>query len=369
MRATAAILAAGQGTRFGGDKTEERLGAKRVWEWSYQAFATHPAIENVFVVAHESKLEAFRSLGVTTIEGGATRQDSSRNATEFADGADILLIHDAARPFVSHTLIDRVLGGIQEATAAAPALPVSDTVKEMREGRIRTLDRSHLWAMQTPQGAYRDVLLKAHERSTALMTDEMALVEALGVHPMLVQGESNNFKITTPEDLDRARALVGRESRTGMGYDVHAFSDNPDRKLMLGGVEFPGHPGLEGHSDADVLLHAVTDALLGAAGLGDIGQHFPNTEARWKGEASGTFLRAASEMLKESGWSVVNVDATMIAESPKVMPRQDSIRARIAELIGVTPDRIGIKATTNERLGSIGRGEGIAAFAVATISR
>jgi 2-C-methyl-D-erythritol 4-phosphate cytidylyltransferase/2-C-methyl-D-erythritol 2,4-cyclodiphosphate synthase len=197
----------------------------------------------------------------------------------------------------------------------------------------------------------------------------MALVEALGVHPEIVQGEPNNFKITTPEDLARARAIASpAEVRVGIGYDIHPFSDDPSRKLFLGGVHFPDHRALDGHSDADVVLHAATDALLGAAGLGDIGQHFPNTDPRWRGAPSLTFLHHAGVLLAEAGWRIVNLDLTAIAESPKIMKKAPEIRSAIAQCLGIEDSRVSIKATTNERLGSIGRGEGIAAFATASIA-
>jgi 2-C-methyl-D-erythritol 4-phosphate cytidylyltransferase/2-C-methyl-D-erythritol 2,4-cyclodiphosphate synthase len=212
------------------------------------------------------------------------------------------------------------------------------------------------------------MLRRAHTNASAHLTDEMALVEALGVDPLIVPGESTNFKITNPEDLARARAIAGSgEMRTGMGYDIHPFSDDPSRTLFLGGVPFSDHPALAGHSDADVILHAATDALLGAAGMGDIGQHFPNTDPRWHGEPSLTFLRHAVSLLAAAGWRVVNLDMTAVAESPKIMKQADRIRQVVSEAMGVEPSRVSIKATTNERLGSIGRGEGIAAFAVATI--
>lgn len=266
-------------------------------------------------------------------------------------------------------LIDDVVAAIREAGAAAAGLPVTDTIKQVVDGRVVTLPRETLFAMQTPQGATTSILRQAHAAAKADMTDEMALVEAIGVHPRIVPGDPENFKITTPSDLDRARAMVGSEVRTGLGYDVHAFCDDPSRTLWLGGIAFPGHRPLLGHSDADVLLHAATDALLGAAALGDIGQHFPNDDARWRGEPSLTFLRHAAALLAEAGWQISNLDMTLIAESPKVMPHAVKIREKVAEALGIRADQVSVKATTNEKLGTIGRGEGIAAFATATIRR
>lgn len=367
MRVVAAILAAGQGTRFGRDKTAVPLGGKPVWRWSYDAFQTHPDVDDVLLVTSPERLSEFGGLWVVT--GGATRQESSRHALEAVQDAEVLLVHDAARPFVSASTISAVIEAVHQAGAAAAGLPVTDTIKQVVEGRVVTIPRESLVAMQTPQGATTDLLRAAHAAATADLTDEMALVEAIGVHPRIVPGEPDNFKITTPEDLERARAKVGRESRTGLGYDIHSFSDDPSRVLWLGGIEFPGAKALDGHSDADVLLHAATDALLGAAALGDIGQHFPNTDPQWRGAPSIHFLRHAAALLRERGWQIVNLDMSVIAEIPKVMPQAERIRSTVAEALGIDLDRVSVKATTNERLGSIGRAEGIAAFATATIAR
>jgi 2-C-methyl-D-erythritol 4-phosphate cytidylyltransferase/2-C-methyl-D-erythritol 2,4-cyclodiphosphate synthase len=368
VKVVAAILAAGRGERFGCDKTGISLGGKPVWRWSYDTYRSHPLVTDVVVVTAPERLPAFSE--VWAVAGGATRQESSRAALDAAGDADVLLVHDAARPFISPHLITQVVEAIAEAGAAAAGLPVTDTIKQVRDGHVQTLPRHELFAMQTPQGATTEILRRAHAAASLGMTDEMALVEAIGVHPRIVPGESNNFKITGPEDLARARALLPAETRSGIGYDVHPFSQDPSRTLWLGGVAFPDHPALDGHSDADVLLHAVTDALMGAAGLGDIGQHFPNTDPRWKGEPSLTFLRHAGELLRDAGWRIVNVDSTCIAESPKIMKRADEIREAIAAALQIEEkDRVSVKATTNERMGFVGRGEGIAAFATATISR
>jgi len=372
VKTFAAVLAAGTSRRFGSDKTESILGGKPVWKWSVDTYLSHPAVDTVILVAAESKVAGIASqVGdrLVVVAGGATRQQSSRSALHEARDADILLIHDAARPFVTDDLISNTIEAVKRSGAAAAALPVTDTIKELSPNGIKTLDRSRLVAMQTPQGAKVDLLLHAHSTVFDEFTDEMALLEAIGVHPEIVPGEPNNFKITTPEDLERARAILGQpETRVGIGYDIHPFSEDKKRKLFLGGVYFPDHPALEGHSDADVLLHAATDALLGAAGLGDIGQHFPNTDPRWLGEPSLTFLRHAGKLLAECGWRIVNMDLTAIAESPKIMKQAQEIRSTIAEALEISIDRVSIKATTNEKLGSIGRGEGIAAFATASIS-
>jgi len=367
VRVVAAILAAGQGTRFGGDKTASLLGGRPVWRWSFETYAAHPEVDEVIVVTAPDRVAGFS--GCRVIEGGSTRQQSSRLALAGAWDADVLLLQDAARPFVTPAMISGVIAAVHEAGAAAVGVPVTDTIKQIVDGRLVTVPRETLFAMQTPQGATTSILRAAHEAATADLTDEMALVEAIGVHPRIVPGDPNNFKITTPQDLERARCLVGQESRTGLGYDVHAFCDDPTQTLWLGGIEFPGHRPLLGHSDADVLLHAATDALLGAAALGDIGQHFPNNDPRWRGEPSLTFVRHAAQLLAEQGWQIVNLDMTMIAESPKVMPQAVRIRETVAAALEISVDRVSVKATTNEKLGTIGRGEGIAAFATATIRR
>jgi 2-C-methyl-D-erythritol 4-phosphate cytidylyltransferase / 2-C-methyl-D-erythritol 2,4-cyclodiphosphate synthase len=247
---------------------------------------------------------------------------------------------------------------------------LADTVKRKEGGRLETLDRAGLYRMQTPQAARLDVWRDAFAKARGDATDDLALVEDAGVVPEVVPGEEDNFKVTLPEDLERARrTLGGAEVRTGIGYDVHAFSRDPGRKLVLGGADFEGEPGLEGHSDADAVLHAAVDALLGAGGLGDIGVHFPNTDPRWKDEPSGTFLAHAAQLLKEAGWTVQNLDITVLAERPKVQHRSAEMRANLARRLQIAEERINLKATTNERLGFIGREEGIAALAIATISR
>ncbi|AIE86738.1 bifunctional 2-C-methyl-D-erythritol 4-phosphate cytidylyltransferase/2-C-methyl-D-erythritol 2,4-cyclodiphosphate synthase [Fimbriimonas ginsengisoli] len=367
MRIVAAILAAGKGERFGGDKTSLLLGGKPVWRWSYETYLSHPEVDRVMVVTAPERLSSLGD-GVWAVPGGSTRQESSRAALEAAKDADVLLVHDAARPFTKPSVISAVIEGIREAGAAAAGLPATDTIKQVRAGSVTTLDRNELFAMQTPQGATVEILTRAHNSGTVTQTDEMSLVEAIGVNPRIVPGDPNNFKITTPEDIVRARGMLATETRTGSGYDVHSFSTDPNRTLWLGGVAFPDHPALDGHSDADALLHAITDALLGAAALGDIGQHFPNTDPRWRGEPSITFLRHAGSLLQSGGWRIVNIDATCIAESPKIMKRAEEIRATIAAALGIEPDRVSVKATTNERMGFIGRGEGIAAFATASIA-
>ncbi len=373
MKICAAILAAGRGARFGADKVEATLGDKAVWRWSLDAYLSHPEIDSVILVTASKKVKKTQAMvdqRVRVIAGGESRQQSSKIATLAAVDADILLIHDGARPFVTHDLISRTIQAVKRSHAAAAATKVVDSIREKTPDGVRMLDRNNLLAMQTPQGATRDLLLKAHEAAKREYTDEMALVEAMNVQPEFVEGEINNFKITNPEDLMRARLLIGTpETRTGIGYDIHPFSTDPSRTLFLGGIAFPNHLALDGHSDADVLLHAACDALLGAASLGDIGEHFPNTDLRWKNCPSTVFLNQSAKLVCIEGWTIVNLDMTLIAETPKIMKRASEIRSIIATSINIDVSRVSVKATTNEKLGSIGRGEGIAAFAIATLTQ
>jgi 2-C-methyl-D-erythritol 4-phosphate cytidylyltransferase/2-C-methyl-D-erythritol 2,4-cyclodiphosphate synthase len=232
------------------------------------------------------------------------------------------------------------------------------------------INRDDLVAMQTPQGASREDLLRAYAAASGVFTDDAELLRHFGHDVKLVQGNSANFKITTPSDYRRAQGKMGQmEIRTGIGYDIHRFAEETGRVLMLGGVAFPGARALDGHSDADVVLHALTDALLGAAAMGDIGKHFPNTDPAWKDCASSKFLAAARDLLTAENFQIVNVDTTLIGEEPKVMPREKEIRCHIAETLGIEVGRVGFKATTNEGLGAIGRSEGIACFATAALKR
>ncbi|HWA82797.1 MAG TPA: 2-C-methyl-D-erythritol 2,4-cyclodiphosphate synthase [Fimbriimonadaceae bacterium] len=369
MRVTAAVLAAGRGERFGGDKTSALLGGKAVWRWSFDSLVSHPRIDEVGLVVAPGAAHLYHAPEAAfVVEGGASRQESSRIAAEASQG-DIVLIHDAARPFVFPEVVDRVVEAVGRSDAAAPAIAVADTLRHLGSAGYELIDRSKTVAMQTPQGARREVLLAAHSSADRTYTDEIALIEALGASYEIVEGDSRSFKITTQEDMDRAQSMAaGGETRTGFGYDIHPFSTDESRPLMLGGVRFEG-AGLDGHSDADVVIHAVVDALLGAAGLGDIGQHFPNTDPRWRNASSLTFLSHARQELATRGWSIVNVDITLIGEKPKVMPRAWEIRQVLAEALAVESDRVNLKATTNEGLGSLGRAEGIAVHAVSTIRR
>lgn len=373
MRAFAVILAAGRGERFGADKVTELLGGKPVWKWSYDLFQSMPEISGIGIVCRQENWDRIKEHAdepAFVILGGDNRQESCRLGIERSpEDVDAILIHDAARPFVTRDIVLRVLDGIDSLGGAAAAIPSVDTLRERTPVGSTILNRDRIIAMQTPQGARRDSLLEAHGNAKEIFTDEMALLEASGYGVKVVEGSPTNFKITTVDDLERARKAINADVRNGIGYDVHRFSADPKRPLMLGGLRFEDAPGLEGHSDADVVIHAAVDAMLGAAALGDIGQHFPPSDPRWKDEPSLTFLTRAGEMLRENGFRLVNLDITVIAEQPKILPKSPVIRRIFAAALETTSDRISIKATTNEGLGSIGRGEGIAAFATATIAR
>lgn len=364
MRCFAIILAAGKGERMGFDKVRYSLRGKPIWRYSYDTFRSHPRIEGVGVVGDVETDDA-----TFVRPGGATRSDSSRIGLEAVpEWADIVLIHDAARPFVTHAVIDRVIECVETRGPATPGIPSPDTIKQVRDESVTTLVRSELFATQTPQGALREQLLSLYRDNKQEFTDDMAVLENSGIETFIVPGDPNNFKVTTPEDLVRAGAVLGpAEIRTGLGFDIHRFSTEPDRPLWLGGVQFEGEVGLEGHSDADVVLHAVVDALLGAASQGDIGCLYPNTDPQWKNFPSIRFVQDTKALLDRNGWQVVNVDIAVIAEKPKIMKRALEIREAIARALECDLSRISIKATTNEQLGSLGRGEGISAYATATI--
>jgi 2-C-methyl-D-erythritol 4-phosphate cytidylyltransferase/2-C-methyl-D-erythritol 2,4-cyclodiphosphate synthase len=365
MRTVAVLLAAGRSERFGQDKLWIQLGGAPLWTKSYRTLLSCQAIEAVGIVCQADRVDEYRALApeaAFVVVGGQTRTQSAKNGFEACpDWAEAVLFHDAARPFVSHPTVHAVASAVASFGAAFPSIEVTDTVKLREDGGFRTLDRSRLVAVQTPQGATVENLRRAFA-SGAEATDDAALLEAAGVQAQAVPGDPANIKVTNPGDI------ATTETRTGIGYDVHRFSDDPSRPLWLGGVLFEG-VGLEGHSDADAVLHAVVDALLGAACLGDIGQHFPDSDARWKGEPSATFLKETSKLLAAQGWDVVNIDISLIAERPRVAERRDEIRSVVAALAGIGPGQVSVKATTNEGLGAIGRGEGVAAFAVATVTR
>ena len=281
-----------------------------------------------------------------------------------------VLIHDGARPFPDVALIDRVLDALDDAPAAIPALPLGDTLKRVADGQVRdTIDRAQLWRAQTPQGFHFKAILEAHRAAAGhVLTDDAAVAEAAGMAPLVVLGSEDNLKVTTAQDLAAAERLLAARTgdiRVGQGFDVHPFG--PGDHLMVCGIAIPHDRSLVGHSDADVGLHALTDALLGAIGAGDIGMHFPPTDPRWRGAASDRFLAHAAALVREKGGDIAAVDVTVICERPKIAPHRARMIERVAAILGVSPARVSVKATTTEGLGFTGRGEGIAAQAVATV--
>jgi 2-C-methyl-D-erythritol 4-phosphate cytidylyltransferase/2-C-methyl-D-erythritol 2,4-cyclodiphosphate synthase len=306
--------------------------------------------------------------------GGATRQATVRNAlTHLPDGVRFVAVHDAARPLVSHALLDRLIATAMQYGTAIPALPVQDTLKRADNGRTvqATVPREGLYRVQTPQVFRADWLIEAHRRAAEegfeQATDDAQLLERAGYPVYLAEGDPRNLKLTTPDDLHLLRLHIGEGAltRTGIGYDIHQLTEG--RTLMLGGVAIDYPYGLQGHSDADVVLHAICDALLGAAALGDIGQHFPNTDPRWKDASSLTLLQQVRTLLAQHGWQPLNIDAMALAEAPKLAPYIPEMRQRIAHTLGILPEQVSIKATTNEGMDAVGARRAIACYAVAAI--
>jgi 2-C-methyl-D-erythritol 4-phosphate cytidylyltransferase / 2-C-methyl-D-erythritol 2,4-cyclodiphosphate synthase len=386
MTVAAVIVAGGSGLRAGGGKPKQYqlIGGKPVIWWTLKSFLDHPAISHVQVVVgagHEEmysaataglKLPAF-------VMGGASRQDSCRLGLEAC--AQFMptkaLIHDAARPFVSADLINNVIVELDHASAVIPGLPVADTMKYAPGGVInKTVDRSAMWFVQTPQGFDFQKILEAHrkvEREDIVgLTDDAAVAEACGMIVRIIAGEAQNKKLTTSEDVEIANAELMQkvfierpDIRMGQGIDFHVFAAG--KSVTLCGVAIPHSHKLKGHSDADVALHAVTDAILGAIGEGDIGMHFPPSDMQWKNAASSIFVHKAMALLSARGGVLANVDITILAEAPKISPHIAAMKAVLCPLLHLSADRIAIKATTTEKLGAIGRKEGMAAFAIATV--
>lgn len=374
------VVAAGRGRRFGGDlpKQFHDLAGRMVLRHTLAAFATNPEIDAVRAVIHpdDRQLYDIAAFGLTLLEpvaGGASRQDSVRNGLESLDGLgfDRVLIHDGARPFIDGGTIGRVIAALDRHPAALPVVAVADTLKRSgSEGLVGgTVDRTGLYRAQTPQGFRLADIIAAHRAVIGEeLTDDAAVAERAGLAVALVAGAEDNVKITTAADLERARRLFDGpgEIRTGSGYDVHRF-DPAKRGCWLCGVEVPHESGLLGHSDADVALHALTDAVLGAIAAGDIGHHFPPSDDTWKGASSDRFLAHAAALVAARGGRIVNVDVTIICERPKIGPHRAHMAAKVAEILGISQDRVAVKATTTEGLGFTGRQEGIAAQAVASV--
>lgn len=380
----ALIVAGGSGQRFGAERPKQYLdlAGKPVLRRTVEAFLRHPQVGGVRVVIDPAWRDAYDAavagLGLPDpVAGGASRQDSVRNGLEAlaADGApDLVLIHDAARPLIDADTIAAVIGALDNSAGAIAAVPVADTLKRGngnggRDAIAGTVDRDGLWRAQTPQGFRFPAILEAHRAAAGLsLTDDAAVAERAGLAVALVPSKEDNFKVTTPDDLTRAtRAIMSSlwDVRTGTGFDVHRFTDGDF--VTLCGLRVPHSHGLEGHSDADVGLHALTDAILGALASGDIGSHFPPTDPRWRGADSAKFLRHAADLVAERGGVIAHADVTIICERPKVGPHRAAMAERIAQILGMEVGRVSVKATTTEQLGFTGRREGIAAQAVATI--
>jgi len=374
MTTTALIVAAGRGERAGGDvpKQFRLIGGKPMLRWAVESLIRHPAVQSTRIVIAEgqqdSAKQALQGLDIgELITGGAERADSVRAGLEAIE-ADAVLVHDAARPFCPPPVVDRLLASLEFFEGAAPVLPVGDTLARIDDTLGDPVDRAGLGRVQTPQAFRLGALRSAYDLwNGPSPTDETTVVRAAGMKVAAVTGDPALEKITLPTDFDRAEQwLAGRLTpRTGMGFDVHAFSGNGP--IMLGGLEVPHDRGLAGHSDADVVLHAITDALLGAAGLGDIGEHFPPSDPQWKGADSSLFLAHAAALVRDKGGLIDHIDCTIIAEAPKVGPYRQTMRSRIAEILGLSVDQVSVKATTTEGLGFTGRREGIAAQAIASI--
>jgi 2-C-methyl-D-erythritol 4-phosphate cytidylyltransferase / 2-C-methyl-D-erythritol 2,4-cyclodiphosphate synthase len=380
----AVVVAAGRGQRAGGDvpKQYRKIVGAPVIRPTLSAFSSHPHVDLVQPVIHPDDENLFRAASgglknlLEPVAGGATRQSSVYAGLHALQSRapEIVLIHDAARPFLSRALISRAIEAARMYGAAAPGIAVADTVKKIDQAAVvtETLDRSQLRMVQTPQAFVFALIADAHRRAAVVgrddFTDDAALAEWAG-HPVLMfEGEAGNVKLTTNEDFARAELLSAAalsDVRIGNGFDVHAFVDGDH--VMLGGIRIPHSRGVTGHSDADVALHALVDAILGALAEGDIGQHFPPSDPQWRGASSDRFLAFACERVRARGGVIGNLDVTIVCEAPRVSPHRDAMRARIAAITEISPDRVAVKATTSEKLGFTGRSEGIVAMATATV--
>lgn len=374
MSTAALIVAAGRGVRAGGDVAKQwrHVAGAPVVEHTLRAFLQHPRVDRVTLVLHPDDIDTPRLRShprVDRVAGGATRSASVlAGLTALQGRCDRVLIHDAARPCVSAQVIDRVLDALETASGAAPALAVVDALWSGSDGHVTgSQDRTGLYRAQTPQGFHFDAIYDAHHQAEQDAPDDVAVARAAGLPVVIVPGDTKNLKITLPEDFERAEQILGQQMdiRLGNGFDVHRFGVGDH--VVLCGVTVPFERGLQGHSDADVGMHAVTDAIYGALAQGDIGQHFPPSDPQWKGAASDIFLRHAVDLATESGFRISNIDCTLICEFPKIGPHAAEMRAVMANIMGLEENRVSVKATTSEKLGFTGRGEGIAAMATATL--
>ncbi len=375
-RIIALIVAAGSGSRMGGEVAKQfrLVRGQPMLRHSYKAFAEHPDIDGIFVAigdGHQAEAKAALAglVLATLVTGGSTRQESACNgldAIAASGGADYVLIHDAARPFLSAHIIDELINALLEAPGAVPALPVVDSLARGDGALSQTVERDSLWRIQTPQAFHFDSILAAHRGwSGPEPSDDARMLMANGGEVRMVPGDEALAKFTFASDF--AGHEMTPTIRSGSGFDVHRLVAGEE--LWLCGVKLEHDKGLSGHSDADVAIHALTDAILGAMALGDIGDHFPPTDAQWRGASSDRFLEHAVKLARESGYALANADVTIICEAPKIGPHREAMRAKLAEIMSAPIERISVKATTTENLGYTGRGEGIAAQAVATFEK
>lgn len=381
MRTAALIVAAGRGTRAGGalPKQWQTIAGRRVADWTLEAFASHPGIDHIVMVINPADAE-LAPKGVETTAGGATRAQSVLAGLQALEGKGIdrVLIHDVARACVSHPVIDGVLAALARHPGAAPGLEITDALwRGAATGQpiTATVSRQGLFRAQTPQGFHFAQILAAHQMHQGDAADDVEVARAAGLSVVITQGCAQNLKITRPADFQRAAQILEQEHRLpmpalpdirlGNGYDVHAFG--PGDHVTLCGVALPHGRALMGHSDADVGMHAITDAIYGALAQGDIGRHFPPSDPQWKGADSAIFLAHAVKLAAEMGYGIGNIDCTLVCEQPKIGPHAAAMQARLAQIMGIAPQRISVKATTSERLGFTGREEGIAALATATL--
>ncbi|ANI76678.1 bifunctional 2-C-methyl-D-erythritol 4-phosphate cytidylyltransferase/2-C-methyl-D-erythritol 2,4-cyclodiphosphate synthase [Sphingobium sp. EP60837] len=380
-KTVALVVAAGQGSRAGGDlpKQFRRIGGKAVLTHAVDAFSAHPAVDAIMLVIGAGQEEVVASLisdgqVAAVVQGADSRRGSVRAGLEAiaaAGGPDRVLIHDAARPFLPPVIVDRLLKALETAVGAVPVLPVADTLIRGIEDHIgEVVDRSNLFRVQTPQAFHFRAILAAHRNwdSGRDATDDAQMLRERGHDVTLVDGDERLEKLTYPQDFSRAETWLSsqRTTRVGMGYDVHRLAIGEE--LWLGGVQIDHDRGLSGHSDADVAIHAIVDALLGALAEGDIGSHFPPSDPQWRGAASSRFLEYAGARVAHRNGRIDHIDLTIICEAPKIGPHREAMRVRISEILAIPIERVSVKATTTERLGFTGRREGIAAQAVATIS-
>tara|TARA_R110002094_G_scaffold157299_4_gene143703 strand:+ start:1420 stop:2562 length:1143 start_codon:yes stop_codon:yes gene_type:complete len=370
--AAAIIVAGGKGSRSGraAPKQYERLLGRQVLDWSIEAFRAHPGVGRIVVVTPADSAPDEWGKGVVSVTGGATRTQSVRNGLAALDlpSDTPVLIHDAARPGLSQDMITSLLAALDRTDAVAPALPVSDALKALKDGQMVTVPRDGLSRVQTPQAFRLGAIRKALDAAAADLVDDLAAMEATGARVELISGDERLHKITFPEDFDMVARLLSpcvSVPRVGKGFDVHAFE--PGDHVTLCGVAIPHDRKLKGHSDADAAWHALTDAILGAVALGDIGDHFPPSDDRWKNADSAIFLKESVRLAEAEGYALASCDITVICEAPKVKPHREAMRQRTAELLCLPLQAVSVKATTTEGLGFTGRREGIAAEAIAVL--